>query len=491
MNPAAYDLIVVGAGPAGLAAAAEAAAHACKVLLVDAGEGPGGHYFKELPEQYRAQGEPHDAQQARQLAQYRRRLGEHGVRLLNHTQVWGIFQGSEATFEPPPPGQVDEQDQPYSLYLDGPEGTPPVVSAPALILAPGVYDRPLPFPGWTLPGVITPGAAQMLLKRQGLLPGRRILVAGSGPLQLAVAANLAEAGAEVVACIDACASYEAMQLAPLAFWGQWSRLGEFAGYLASLLRRRVPLHFRQAIRYAEGDAERGVTAAYVGPVDSQGMPIRGALRAYQVDSICCSSGFLPSIQLTLHLGCRHVYSPWLGAFVPQHDERMQTDRRNVFVAGDVTGVGGKPLAELQGRLAALSALESLGRLTAAQAASQRADLAPAIASERRFERFLWQRYRFREGLLGALSDDTVLCRCENVTLGELRESFRQGARTITGVKGRTRLGMGLCQGRYCIANANALLAGLGQLSPQEVGLMHIRPPVVPVRIQDIADLEEL
>jgi NADPH-dependent 2,4-dienoyl-CoA reductase/sulfur reductase-like enzyme len=360
-----------------------------------------------------------------------------------------------------------------------------------LILAPGVYDRPLPFPGWTLPGVITPGAAQMLLKRQGLLPGKRILIAGTGPLQLAVAANLANAGAEVVACIDACAGYEALDLAPLAFWGQWSRLGEFAGYIASLFRRRVPLHFRQAIRYAEGDAESGVTAAYVGAVDSLGRPTAGATRAYQVDTICCSTGFLPSIQLTLHLGCRHVYSPMLGAFVPQHDERMQTDRCNVFVAGDVTGVGGKPLAELQGRLAALSALESLGKLSAAQAKSQRAALAPAIAGERRFERFLWQRYRFREGMLGALSDDTVLCRCENVTLGELRESFHQGARTITGAKGRTRLGMGLCQGRYCVANANAVLAGLGQLSPDEVGLMHIRPPVVPVRIQDIAYLEEL
>ncbi len=488
MTATEFDLIIVGGGPGGLSAAAKASGNDVKVLLVDAGETLGGHYYKELPQDFHG-GQDHDGSQARELAGYRRLLGSANTTILSNTQVWGIFQGRETTFEQPAPDQQDLLPQEYTLYLDGPPGTPHAVTAPALILAPGVYDRPLPFPGWTLPGVITPGAAQMLLKRQGLLPGKRILIAGTGPLQLAVAANLAQAGAEIVALLDLCAINDALALAPGAFWGQWSRLGEFTGYLMTLARKRVPLLFRQAIRLAEGDAEGGVTAVVVGPVDAQGRPRTGAETRYEVDTICCSYGFLPSIHLSLHLGCQHVYSPSLGAFVPVHDERMETDRPNVFIAGDVTGVGGKPLAALQGQVAAISALENLGRIPADAAASQRARLSPGIAREHRFERFLWQRFRFRPGVLHALDDQSVLCRCEHVTLGELRKSYQDGARTITGAKVRTRLGMGLCQGRYCISNANAILAELGQLSPTDVGLMRIRPPIVPVRIKDVYDAE--
>ncbi len=271
--------------------------------------------------------------------------------------------------------------------------------------------------------------------------------------------------------------------------GLSSRLIETLSSLSTLLRKRVPIFYRHALCRAYGTPQEGVTGALVRRIDSQGHPLAGTERQFEVDTICIAYGFLPSIALTLHLGCAHVFDNILYAYVPQVDERMQSSKSGVFVAGDVTGVGGKPLAELQGRIAGLSALEQLGKISTNEANRLRAQLAPAIQREQRFARWLWRRYHLRLGLLDLMDDETLICHCEGVRLRQLREAINQGARDLYGLKLRTRLGMGYCQGRYCMPNAAAWLSVQMGLPVPQLGMISIRPPIFPVRLKNIAELE--
>ncbi|MEW5959164.1 MAG: NAD(P)/FAD-dependent oxidoreductase [Chloroflexota bacterium] len=481
MTAKSYDIVVIGGGPAGLAAAAVAAAGQARVLLIDASEALGGHYYKSLPDAFAQSPSRQDNEKSKALQTRLALLSRHKVEVLHNTKVWGIFRGTETTFGGGEIPLTASENNTFTLYLDPPHA----VESPILIIATGVYDRPIPFPGWTLPGVLTPGGAQMLIKKQGLLPGRRAIVAGTGPLQLAVAATLASEGAQVIALVDPGAATAGLFLMPGAMWGQWGRLRESAGYLRSLLQHRVPMLFRHAVFRAVGAPASGVQGAVIGRVDKEGHPIRGSEQLLEADLICSAYGFAPSIALTLHLGCAHDFDPRLYAYVPCYDERMQTDLDGVFVAGDVTGVGGQPLAELQGRVAGISALEFLGVLSGQEADTRRRKLQPFIKRERRFANMIWRRWQIKQGYFGLVDDETLVCRCEGVTAGQIRQSCAAGAHNLFSAKLRTRLGMGVCQGRYCTVNAAMLLAQAMNCSITELGLPSIRPPIVPVRLKDI------
>lgn len=255
----------------------------------------------------------------------------------------------------------------------------------------------------------------------------------------------------------------------------------------TLAYHRVPFLFNHAIFQALGNGDTGVKSAIIGKINEIGNPIAGSENEIEVDSICCAYGFMPSIALTLHLGCRHIYDPNLGANIPWHDEHMRTNVPGVMVAGDVTGVGGKPLAVLQGKVAGLSALEELDYLKEEDANQRRNQLSGAVRREERFSRWLWNRYRIKKGLLDLADDETLICRCENVRLVEIRKSLTDGARDLYGIKLRTRLGMGSCQGRYCMTNAAMLISKYTGCSVDDLGIQSIRPPIFPVRLKHIAE----
>jgi NADPH-dependent 2,4-dienoyl-CoA reductase/sulfur reductase-like enzyme len=483
MTTKTCDIAVIGGGPAGMTAAQLAASHGTSVVLIDDATGLGGHFFKESPF-----GDVISYRQHKKLKalEFRRRvLVDSGADVLLNTRVWGIFDQTGASLK----GRSDPHETSFQLQLDSTSQGIASLRTHYLILAPGVYDRPIPFPGWELPGMVTPGAVQMQLEKQGHLPGKRVLVGGSGPLQLLVAADLARHGVEVVAVVDTCAALEGVSQIPAALGGLWSRLGEAAESATMLVSRGVPILFRHAVFRALGTPEAGVQGVVIGRVDEQGRPIPDSEREFQVDTVCVGYGFIPSIAMTLHLGCAHFYDDDLQAFVPEHDESLQTSVPGIYVAGDVTGAGGKPLAELQGQLAAISVLEKMGKMPATQAARERTRLTPAIRREKRFAQWLWHRYRVRPGLLKLADDETLLCRCEAVHMRQFRESLINGGKDLFGVKLRTRLGMGQCQGRYCVPNAALLISAHHGQPATELDLPSIRPPIFPVRLKDI-DVEE-
>lgn len=462
------DVAVLGGGPAGITAAIELAKGGAELVVVDAYPRPGGHYFKQPPEEFATTTREGDGRQAEYDA-LMDAFARSNVDLLSETAAWSILPSGDGNHE-------------FTVYLQGPHDVE-AIRARYLLLAPGAYDRPLAFPGWHLPGVITPGAAQMLLKGQGIRPGQRALVAGSGPLLLAAAAALVEAGTEVRAVLDVASPWDGLRQAPRAFWGQKERLKEGWHYGTTLLRHRVPLLFGHTVFEALG--EHQVSAVSFGRIDDDGRPLPETASIAEVDTVCVGLGFLPNLALTRHLGCEHGYDETLDAYYPVHDASMETTTPNVFVAGDVTGIGGKEMAKIQGQVAGLNILAKMGKLAPSEFEARQQALGPPMAGEERFVKMLRERMRDRPGLLELIDEDTVVCRCEMVTAGEIRRAIAAGGFDIRGIKLRTRCGMGPCQGRYCEASvANLIAAGTGRSRP-EVGVMSVRPPLIPMLMADI------
>jgi len=457
----ATELAVVGAGPAGLAAVA-AAGLGVEVVLVDEYPRPGGQYLK---------GAPHAATPAstveRQGHTLLAELARLGVSLRTQTQVWGI--------------------EGLKLALHGPDGLD-WLEAEAVVVATGARELVLPFPGWTLPGVMTLGGAQILAKEHGVLPGQRILLAGSGPLLLAVADELVRQGVEVVAVLEATHPGQWLRHAPVV-WGNWDRLGEGWRYLRRLRQARVPYRFRRAVVQALGSNE--LEAVVVARLDRKGHPLSGGRETVAVDTLCLGFGFVPNTGLTQLAGCAHQFDPRRGGWVPQVNDRLETTVPGLFVAGEVAGVGGAGAAMVTGRIAGLAAAHRLGHLGAEELGRELAAMAGACHRLRRFGRMLNTLFAPRSALFRAIvTDDTLVCRCEEVSAGEVRAAVRRGAVELDALKTWTRVGQGACQGRTCGPLLARLVAEETGRPLMDIGTFHVRPPLKPVPLADLA-LEEV
>jgi thioredoxin reductase len=461
----ACDLLVVGGGPAGLAAAVAAAEAGLDVVLADERAKPGGQYYKQPPEALVA-----DA--GRLDAQYRsgRRLIERaraaGVELRSGLQVWGAPRADEL----------------LARDADGDVTLRPR----ALIVAAGAYERGVPVPGWTLPGVMTTGAAQTLLRAYQVSPGTRVLVSGNGPLNMQVAAELVRGGASVVALAELARVTDPRRAPSLARMAAAAPdlIVQGAGYGATLARARVPVLHGRALVRAEGDGRvQRATLAKIGP-DGRALP--GSERTYEVDAVCVGFGFLPSNELARSLGATHRYDATEGGFVVERSELGRTSVEGLWVVGDGGGIGGARVAQAAGTLAGLDAVRSLGRAPRAEQAADERAAARAHARASRFQAALWKAYAAPRLVDQLAAPDTPICRCENVPLRAVEEAFDAGMGHIGAVKRVTRAGMGGCQGRYCgglLAEIGARRAGR---APEEMDLFAPSAPFKPQRIEDLA-----
>lgn len=479
MSAREVALVIVGAGPGGLAAAAEAAGLGVETVVLDMYARPGGQYYRQPAyDAARASdvarsgfGNPPGATSAVEreglaLIDAARRAG---AEIVNDATVWGLFP-----------------EQPFLIRLSA--GGALSLSARTLILATGAYDRPLPFPGWTLPGVMTTGGVQALLKEQGVLPGRRFLLSGSGPLQLAAAAHLAAAGASVPAVLETRRLRSFLRLWPQvgAILAQGERLAEGYGYLRTLRAAGATLRFGWAVLRAEGAGQ--VERAIVGRVDADGRPMAGTEQTLAVDTICLGYGLLPATQLSRQLGCEHRLDPHLGAHVPLRDAWFQTSLAGAFVVGDAAGIAGKEAARLEGRLAGLAVARQLGVLTEAQAAERARPLWARWRREQCFAAFLQEAFGLLSGMAELAGDDTVLCRCEGVTLGQVKRALADGADSFPDVKAHTRAGMGRCQGRMCSVLIAPVIAQTLGYDLERASRYSVRPPAFPVALDELEEL---
>lgn len=457
------ELAVVGAGPAGLSAAITAARSGLHVTLLDEYPAPGGQYLKGAFRPTAAHPLPTAEQQGRTLL---RELAISGIGLRTQTLVWGIETSTAG----------------WRLALYSPRGLD-WLDAETVIVASGARELIIPFPGWTLPGVMTVGGAQLLAKEHGVLPGRRMLLAGSGPLLLAAADTLSRQGAQVVAVLEAAPLSRWMPHAP-AMWGNWDRLREGWHYLYRLQRARIPYRLGWTAIQASGRDE--LEAVTVARLDRQGRPIPGSEEEVRVDALCLGFGFLPNVELTQLAGCDHSFEAARGGWVPCLTERLETSRPGLFVAGEAAGVAGATAAMLEGQIAGLAAAHRLGRIPESRLVRELMALAPRRRHLARFAAMLNTLFAPLPGLDALTTDDTPICRCEEVTAGEVRAVIDQGVWELDALKTWTRVGQGPCQGRTCGPLLARLMAHERGRPVSEVGSFSVRPPLKPIPLGDLA-----
>ncbi len=467
-QPLCVDVAVVGAGPAGLAAALVAARAELSTLLVDERKQPGGQYFKQPALGF----DLDEGLLDRQTRAGRALIAEvraAGVTILSETSVWA---------------PLDEG----GLALVGPDGAR-TLFAQRLVIAAGATERAHPFPGWTLPGVLTTGAAQTFLRAHGIGPGGRIVVAGNGPLNLQLAAELLRAGLDVAALIEAAPRpglAAARDLAAMAVAAP-GLVADGLAYRALAMSRGVRVHHGAAILAAKG-GER-VEEVSVTPLGPDGRPEAARAERIACDVLCLGYGFSPAVELPRALGCQLTYDPRFGHLKVERDHEGRSSRPDVYVVGDGAEFGGARIAVAQGRLVGAAIARDLGAPLARGDATRLRRWQGDLDRARSFQTALWRVFAARLPVDALATPDTLVCRCEEVTLAQLDATLDEGMRGLGAVKRETRLGMGRCNGRYCAPFAAERMASNAGRFPAPDDGFAPRPPVRPVTVADLAGFD--
>ncbi len=495
------DVAVIGAGPAGLTAAGYVAQRGARVVVVDEYHRPGGRLLGQVYEDRRKPEGQRLWDGAAAAADLATQVRSSGGTILTGRTVWDVDAGPTLRVAP------------------GPEAD---IAARAVVIATGATERAIPIPGWTLPGVMTIGAAQVLTNVHSVAPGERVLVVGMDLLSLSITGEMIAAGVNVVGVvlppIGPLSRERAMPSAVVAELARASSLapnialrtgarlfgGRLRGIAATLARIDVlrawgvPLRLRTSVVEIIGTDH--VEAVRLVGTGSDGRP-RGRDRLVKVDAVCISGGLAPLSDVVRLAGCPVLEVPRLGGVVPVHGPALETSVPGVFVAGNVIGIEAAAVAAAQGRLAAVGALRSLGALAGADADREIADARDAVAQARRRVAF-----RFLPDVEGGhayvervwagerpaaipspaprdeMRTDPIVCRCEEVALHHVIAAFEDGATAVAGVKKRTRACMGRCQGRVCEDVLRQIAASRGHDD-----LLRHRPrsPLRPVRTADL------
>jgi D-hydroxyproline dehydrogenase subunit alpha len=447
------EVLVIGAGPGGLSAAIAARLAGANVIVIDERPLPGGQYFKQRVGNGRAL----DGQQSegRRLIDRALKLG---IDIRNGIEIWGAFGAHELI------GTVD--------------GLVRRFNPSRLIVATGAFERGIPLPGWTLPGVMTTGAAQTLWRSYGRLPGQRVLVAGNGPLNLQVASELRTGGATIVAVVELAARPRLKAVPDFARLISASPRLFFDGLEYRARLRGVPVIHNAVVTRVER-ASSGLV------VHTQNYPSAGAGgRTFQADVVCLGYGFEPSNEILRALDCRHAYDDSRSQFITLIDEDGRTSVSNVYSLGDCTGLGGARIAMAQGTITGFAAARDLGHWKDSYI-DDVVSARRALARHRKFQRALWNIYAAPKLNLELATPETIVCRCEEVTAQTVAAALVEGS-SIGELKRATRAGMGSCQGRYCGPVLYRALAPKLGCEPTEDMRFAPRMPIKPVTIADIA-----
>ena len=443
-----YDIVVIGGGPAGLAAAALAARAGISTVLFDENPGIGGQIYRGITSTPLANrtilGEDYWAGEA--LAAEAKASG---ASIVTGATVWSL--------------------DPQRIVGVSIDGKARMIAAQRVIVATGSLERPFPIPGWTLPGVMSAGGAQTALKAHGLLPAGRTVIAGTGPLLWLLAAQLLRAGGRIDAILDT--TPRGNWLRALPHLPDFMLSPYFAKGLALLreVRAKVPVHKVDRVE-AIGDGKlREVVFG------------EGRMAA---DLLLLHQGVVPNVNLALAAGVAHAWNERQLCFQPVLDGDFASSVPGIAVAGDGAGIAGGTAAAERGRIAAIAAVRALrpdADVPDPQPVRQR------LQHEERGRAFLdWlnrpaESFRQPEG-------DIVVCRCEEVTAQQVRDMVKIGCEGPNQMKAFLRCGMGPCQGRLCGLTVTELIAAERQTTPAEVGYYRLRPPVKPITLAELASL---
>lgn len=457
-----HNVVIIGAGPAGLSASLAAAAAGAPVLLIDSNPRLGGQYWRMSADDFQDQHNQHfDLDTGLLLI--------NAVKARKEIEVWSGAQIWSAT-------NKDGKNTLRVIY----QGKERIVNTENLILCTGAYDRTLPFPGWDIPGVMTPGGVQSLLKGHGVLAGKRVIVAGSGPFLLPVAAGVVKAGGSVVALLEANKSRRWLT-SFFVLLENISKIKEAFYYIKTISEAKVRARFGQAVIAAHAASNGELESVDIAKIDRN-------FRIKKVQNIKCDVaaigwGFTADTSLAGSLGCNQLVAKDDGVVV-WVDGEQQTSIPGVFAAGEITGIGGSDLSMAEGVIAGISAAKFVGCNVEVLKAHRK-----RRAKRQRFANALIKAYPIKPGWKSWLRDETIICRCEEVCLSDLKHSINElGATDSRTAKLLTRCGMGLCQGRICGRFVVDLVANELNLSPTDTDRISAvnRPIITPIPLGILA-----
>lgn len=436
-------IVIVGAGPAGISAARTLLDHGVKACLVDESVRGGGQIYRRQPQGFQ--------RTAKQVYGFEARKAEAVHRTLDalaplidyrpQTLVWNAEDGRLDTLD---------------------NGRAASIEYAQIIVATGATDRILPVPGWTAPGVYSLGAAQIALKYQGCAIGERVAFCGSGPLLYLVAYQYAKAGAKVVAVLDS-APFSAQCRALPALLGQPITLAKGLYYRAWLTAHGIPVH--QGATLEQIDAEHRVSG------------IRWADQTLECDAVAFAHALRSETQLADLLGCEFAWDALNRAWLPQRDSAGRSSVAGVYLAGDGAAIMGADAAQMAGERAALALLEDRG---VAIDPHRPALLERQLASILRFRHGLETAFPFPRKWAAQAPDELILCRCEEVSVGDVRAVVDEGHWEINRVKAHCRVGMGRCQGRMCALAAAEIVAERSGRGIEKIGRLRGQAPIKPL-----------
>jgi NADPH-dependent 2,4-dienoyl-CoA reductase/sulfur reductase-like enzyme len=460
------ELAIIGGGPGGIATAVEAAKQGVRVTLLDENARVGGQIFRQLekgftPDVPEAMGK--NFQKGKELFKEFKLL-ENKITYLNSATVWGIFDNNRIAY--------------------GRNGESKTLESERLLIAAGAYDRPIPFPGWTLPGVLTAGGAQKLVKIDRIIPGEKILLAGTGPLQLVLAHQLIRAGANITAVLEA-GGFKGKWLKLMqGMWGNWDYMGDGLRYLRRIHKAGIPLMQGHMITQARGGGR--VEEAVIAKVDKDWRHIPGTEQTITADTVCLGYGLVTSTELTRLAECDHEYDIGLGGYVPVRSKSMETTKQGIYAVGDGAGVAGSKVAILEGRIAGIAIASSLGYVSRKKRKSILAGYNNSLARHTRLRNVLDEITRPRPGLYELADDETIICRCEDVTFKDIKDLVKKKGIKAKDIKRKTRIGMGSCGGRMCGPTIIELLNNMNKAESKPPAGLNCRPPIKPIPIGVLA-----
>jgi NADPH-dependent 2,4-dienoyl-CoA reductase/sulfur reductase-like enzyme len=447
---AVVDVTVIGLGPAGMAAASACAESGLRVAAIDEQPTPGGQIYRAI--ERNGDSASYLGEDYTSGLQLVRRFRAAPLTYLPEATVWHI----EPSFN--------------TSYVR--KGECSAVVSKAVVVATGAHERPFPVKGWTLPGVMTIGALQILLKAHRIVSSD-VVLAGSGPLLLLLASQMIAAGTPPKAIVETLQTRRKIAALPLlpGALRSWRTLRK--GYeMLDAIKRAGIAFYKQAHDLAIEGEEACRSLRFV----SNG-------REIQIEStlVALHHGVIPNPQVPRLLDCAHVWNSRQQCFVPKTDDRFESSLDNVFIAGDAAGIGGAVAAALRGEIIGQALVERFSRTSKAP----KKDIQLLLSREAALRPFLDTLYA-PEQTPASIPDGTVVCRCEEITAGAVRKVARLGAAGPSQVKAFLRAGMGPCQGRMCGNTITALIADELKRHPSDVGYLRIRPPLKPLTVAELA-----
>ena len=464
MSQPRVEVLIIGNGLAGIVAANRLAARGVDVVLLDENLHIGGQILRHIPEQLGAARVTHPDYVKKIGLKFIAALKANKITVLNRTRVLGIYPGHEVL--------IEENEKKVRTLKAG-----------KILLATGAREKFLPFRGWTMPGVLSSGAVQVLIKSSGVLPSRDLVIGGSGVFLYSVAYECLKAGAHVRAVLEQTPMLDKFPLA-LQLLHQWPKLIEGGRFLGKLVFSAVPMHFRTRIIEARGSG--AIDQVVSARVDGCGRTISGEEKIYHTRLLATGYGFSANIELAQMAGCQSEYAVERGGWVVHTDANLETSLPGIFAAGEITGIAGALKSICEGELAALAILHEQGQIVGSEYEKQLAKLRKERHHHLQFGKYFNLLYRIPGAAYLDIPDDTLVCRCEDVTMGDIKKAVANGFNTPATLKIALRSAMGDCQGRICGPVIYDILAALTGRTPHEQTPLVIRPPVKPVSIESLA-----